>query len=87
VTQHGSPVGSGLFRRLVRPNCRRIRIFPRADQGKLCRPSGGSAALAALVDSGDLRVHLETMVPLGEAAKAHELVETGRTTGKIVLTI
>jgi NADPH:quinone reductase-like Zn-dependent oxidoreductase len=47
----------------------------------------GLEALAALVDSGDLRVHLETIVPLAEAAKAHELVETGRTAGKIVLTI
>ena len=47
----------------------------------------GLEALAGLVDSGQLRVHLETTLPLAEAAKAHELLESGRTTGKIALTI
>jgi len=47
----------------------------------------GLEALAALVDSGQLRVHLQTTLPLAEAAKAHQLLESGRTAGKIVLTI
>jgi len=47
----------------------------------------GLEALAGLVDSGQLRVHLQTTLPLTEAAKAHQLLESGRTTGKIVLTI
>jgi NADPH:quinone reductase-like Zn-dependent oxidoreductase len=47
----------------------------------------GLEALAGLVDSGQLRVHLQTTLPLAEAAKAHQLLESGRTTGKIVLTI
>jgi NADPH:quinone reductase-like Zn-dependent oxidoreductase len=46
----------------------------------------GLEALAGLVDSGQLRVHLQTTLPLAEAAKAHELLESGRTTGKIALT-
>ena len=37
-------------------------------------------------DSGQLRVHLQTTLPLAEAAKAHQLLESGRTTGKIALT-
>jgi NADPH:quinone reductase-like Zn-dependent oxidoreductase len=47
----------------------------------------GLEALAGLVDSGQLRVHLQTTLPLADAAKAHQLLESGRTTGKIVLTI
>jgi NADPH:quinone reductase-like Zn-dependent oxidoreductase len=46
----------------------------------------GLEALARLVDSGQLRVHLQTTLPLAEAAKAHQLLESGRTTGKIALT-
>ncbi len=37
--------------------------------------------------SGGLRVHLPQTLSLAEAAKAHELVESGRTAGKIALTI
>ncbi|BDH16321.1 NADP-dependent oxidoreductase [Streptomyces hygroscopicus] len=47
----------------------------------------GLQAVAGLVDSGKLRVAVDTVVPLEEAAKAHTLGETGRTTGKIVLTV
>ena len=47
----------------------------------------GLEALANLADSGRLRVHLQATLPLAEAAKAHELVESGRTAGKIVLTL
>ncbi|WP_084599025.1 nuclear transport factor 2 family protein [Actinoplanes subtropicus] len=47
----------------------------------------GMQAIAALVEAGDLRAHVEAVFPLAEAAKAHALGETGRTTGKIVLTV
>lgn len=43
-------------------------------------------ALTALVDDGLLRPHVAHVLPLADAAKAHELVESGRTQGKIVLT-
>jgi len=36
---------------------------------------------------GFLRVVLDQVLPLQEAAKAHELSETGRVKGKIVLTV
>ena len=47
----------------------------------------GLEALAALVDAGKLRPHVEHSVPLADAAKAHEFIESGRTQGKIVLTV
>lgn len=47
----------------------------------------GMQAIADLVETGALRAHIEAALPLAEAAKAHALGETGRTTGKIVLTV
>lgn len=38
-----------------------------------------------LVDSGQLRVHVQQTFPLEQAAQAHEVGETGRTTGKLVI--
>lgn len=47
----------------------------------------GMQAISDLVQAGALRAHIESTFPLAEAAKAHALGETGRTTGKIVLTV
>ncbi|MEU2543915.1 NADP-dependent oxidoreductase [Streptomyces roseolus] len=47
----------------------------------------GMNAVADLAASGALRAHIEAVFPLADAAKAHALGETGRTTGKIVLTL
>ncbi len=47
----------------------------------------GLREIAALVERGALRPVVEAVLPLAEAAKAHELGEQGRTTGKIVLTV
>lgn len=47
----------------------------------------GMEAIADLVEAGSLRAHIEAAFPLAEAAKAHALGETGRTTGKIVLVV
>jgi NADPH:quinone reductase-like Zn-dependent oxidoreductase len=47
----------------------------------------GMQAIADLAESGALRPHIEAAFPLADAAKAHALGETGRTTGKIVLTV
>jgi NADPH:quinone reductase-like Zn-dependent oxidoreductase len=44
-------------------------------------------AIAALVDEGRLRPHVEETFPLAEAGKAHELIESGRVQGKVVLTV
>jgi NADPH:quinone reductase-like Zn-dependent oxidoreductase len=47
----------------------------------------GMRAIAALVETGRLRVEIDTVLPLEQAAKAHEIGEAGRTTGKIVLSV
>ncbi|MFF8410832.1 NADP-dependent oxidoreductase [Streptomyces omiyaensis] len=47
----------------------------------------GMDAVAGLVAAGALRAHVEAVFPLEEAAEAHALGETNRTTGKIVLTM
>jgi NADPH:quinone reductase-like Zn-dependent oxidoreductase len=38
-----------------------------------------------LIEEGKLKIHIETVLPLTEEKKAHELSKTGRTRGKIVL--
>lgn len=43
--------------------------------------------ISELIESGRLRVHVETVLPLEDVAKAHELGEAGRRKGKIVLTV
>jgi NADPH:quinone reductase-like Zn-dependent oxidoreductase len=47
----------------------------------------GLEALAELVARSELRVHVSQTFPLEDAARAHELGETGRTQGKLVLTV
>lgn len=47
----------------------------------------GMREIAALVEAGRLRPHLDAVLPLESVAKAHELGDSGRTTGKIVLTV
>ncbi|MFI6506249.1 NADP-dependent oxidoreductase [Streptosporangium sp. NPDC050855] len=44
-------------------------------------------AIAALAEAGRLRAEIDTVLPLEQAAEAHARGETGRTTGKIVLTV
>jgi NADPH:quinone reductase-like Zn-dependent oxidoreductase len=48
---------------------------------------GGLTAIRALVEDGRLTPVVDTVLPLAEAAKAHEFGETDRATGKIVLTV
>ncbi|MFD0273542.1 NADP-dependent oxidoreductase [Kitasatospora sp. NPDC127111] len=47
----------------------------------------GLREIAALVERGALKPVVETVLPLAQAAEAHEIGERGRTTGKIVLTV
>jgi NADPH:quinone reductase-like Zn-dependent oxidoreductase len=55
--------------------------------GFLVEPDrAGMEAIAALIEDGALNVHVAKTFPLGEAALAHELGESGRTRGgKLVL--
>ncbi|MEY2534540.1 MAG: hypothetical protein QOF29_2450 [bacterium] len=47
----------------------------------------GLQTLQTMADAGELRVHLDEVVPLEEAARAQERLETGHTRGKIVLRV
>ncbi|MEU7646008.1 NADP-dependent oxidoreductase [Streptomyces huasconensis] len=47
----------------------------------------GLREITSLVEDGRLRVIADEVFPLEEAARAHRLGETGRTTGKIVLSV
>jgi NADPH:quinone reductase-like Zn-dependent oxidoreductase len=56
--------------------------------GILVEPDrAGLEAIAGLAEAGELRPHVSATFPLEEAARAHEAGETGRTQGKLVLTI
>lgn len=45
------------------------------------------AAISELIDTGQLRVSVDTVVPLAEARKAHERGEAGHLQGIIVLRV
>jgi NADPH:quinone reductase-like Zn-dependent oxidoreductase len=47
----------------------------------------GMMAIAELVEKGLLRPEIDAVLPLEQAAEAHRRGETGRTAGKIVLTV
>ncbi|MGP4102003.1 NADP-dependent oxidoreductase [Nonomuraea sp. KM90] len=70
----------GLHARAAELGIRSEAILVEPDQAAM-------RALAALVEAGRLRAEIAAALPLAEAAKAHELGETNRTTGKIVLTV
>lgn len=54
----------------------------------LADPNGAQLAeIAELVDAGHVRPTIATVLPLQEAAKAHELSQGGHTRGKIVLRV
>ena len=56
--------------------------------GILVEPDrAGLEAIADLIETGELRPHVAQTFPLEEAGRAHEAGETGRTQGKLVLTI
>ncbi|MFB7619739.1 NADP-dependent oxidoreductase [Kitasatospora sp. NPDC056181] len=64
-------------------DARGVRAYPllvEADQA-------GMQAIADLVTAGRLRAVVEAVFPLSQAAKGHELGDTGRVTGKVVLTV
>jgi NADPH:quinone reductase-like Zn-dependent oxidoreductase len=53
-----------------------------------CKPNAKQLAeITRLVDERKLKAHVSTVLPLAEVKKAHQLSESGRTRGKIVLQI
>ncbi|MFI9047406.1 NADP-dependent oxidoreductase [Streptomyces sp. NPDC053427] len=56
--------------------------------GVLVEPDYASLeAIAALVDAGRIRPHVDSTFPLAEVGKAHQRIESGQAQGKIVLTL
>ncbi|MEU1462435.1 NADP-dependent oxidoreductase [Streptomyces sp. NPDC005727] len=75
------PVGSREFHEEAeRLGVRAVRMLVDADRS-------GMNTVAELAASGRLRATIAGTFPLAEAAKAHELGDTGRTTGKLVLLV
>ncbi|MFI9802871.1 NADP-dependent oxidoreductase [Streptomyces sp. NPDC052301] len=73
------PVGSTEFHEEAeRLGVRAVRMLVDADRA-------GMRAIADLVEAGKLKATIAGTFPLTDAAKAHELGDTGRTTGKLVL--
>ncbi|MEU9592811.1 NADP-dependent oxidoreductase [Streptomyces sp. NPDC048193] len=75
------PVGSDdFFEEAERLGVRAVRMLVDADRADM-------REIAGLVEPGRLRATVEKTFPLADAAEAHALGETGRTTGKLVLVI
>lgn len=75
------PVGSDdLYEEAERLGVRAVRMLVDADRA-------GMKAIVDLVEQGRLRAAIAGTFPLADAAEAHALGDTGRTTGKLVLTV
>lgn len=75
------PVGSeDLFLEAAELGVRAMRMLVDASRHNL-------ASVTELVDRGELRATIADVFPLEKAAEAHRLGETGRTSGKLVLTV
>jgi NADPH:quinone reductase-like Zn-dependent oxidoreductase len=73
------PGGSDdLYEEAERLGVRALRMLVDADRS-------GMEAVAGLVEAGKLRATIAGTFPLADAAEAHTLGDTGRTTGKLVL--
>jgi NADPH:quinone reductase-like Zn-dependent oxidoreductase len=65
---------------LARYGVRSSHVLARSDSRQLMQ-------IAELIDKGDVRPVVETILPLAEARRAHEMSQTGHVRGKIVLKI
>ncbi|MDQ0584943.1 NADP-dependent oxidoreductase [Streptomyces rishiriensis] len=75
------PVGSDeFFAEAERLGVRAVRMLVDADRA-------GMRTIAELAASGKLSATIAGTFPLADAAEAHRLGDTGRTTGKLVLTV
>jgi NADPH:quinone reductase-like Zn-dependent oxidoreductase len=53
-----------------------------------CKPNANELAeITRLIDEGNFKAHISTILPLAEVKKAHRLSESGHTRGKIVLQV
>lgn len=85
VLKHG---GSYVTIVVGQPSAERLAAAGATAQSMLVHTSAEQLGeLAKLIDEGYLRVNVDTVLPLADARKAHELSEGGRTRGKIVLRV
>jgi NADPH:quinone reductase-like Zn-dependent oxidoreductase len=77
--------GTGPDRTEVRAKAADLGI--RYEEFRMAPATNDLDAIARLVDDGVLRVSVEQVFPLEYAAKAHELSQSGRVAGKMVLTV
>jgi NADPH:quinone reductase-like Zn-dependent oxidoreductase len=75
-----SGVADRVARKAAESRVRTERILVEPDRG-------GLTGLVELIEAGQLKVRVEQTFPLEDAAKAHELGESGRVSGKLVLTV
>ncbi|MDO9590160.1 MAG: zinc-binding dehydrogenase [Microcella sp.] len=59
----------------------------RATTYKLSPSAATLAVLTRMFDAGDLRVHLDRIVPFEKVAEAHRLIDEGHTAGKIAIEV
>lgn len=75
-----SGVGDRVEKAAAERKVRTERILVEPDRG-------GLTGLVGLIEAGQLKVRVEQTFPLEDVAKAHELGESGRVAGKLVLTV
>ncbi len=75
-----SGVGDRVEKAAAERKVRTERILVEPDRG-------GLTGLVELIETGQLKVRVEQTFPLEDVAKAHELGESGRVSGKLVLTV
>lgn len=59
----------------------------RATTFKVAPDAATLAVVTRLIDSGDVRVHIDEVFPLADAAEAHRAIERGHTRGKLVVQV
>ncbi|MFE6845384.1 NADP-dependent oxidoreductase [Streptomyces sp. NPDC057686] len=79
VVSLASPAEAALAQEAQRLGLRAVFMAVEADHA-------GMLEIASLAARGELRPHIAEILPLAQAGTAHELSQSGRTSGKIVLT-
>ena len=79
----------GLLASIVQPpDTEKAKEFGVRGEFVWSQPNGKQLAeIAGLIDSGNIKVVLDRILPLSEARRAHELSKTGHARGKIVLRV
>jgi len=78
----------GVLLSLVQPPSLRKRKRSASAPHLWLPPSGAQLTeIAKLIDSGELKLTIDRILPLSEVRRAHELSQSGHTRGKIVLRV